>query len=127
MINILPIILFTMFDAIYLKTTFPIFDNQVKIIQGTSINMKILPTIICYIALLLGLYRFIIYSDKPNNTKIIDSLILGFVIYAVYETTNAAIFDKWELKSVLIDTTWGTILFGLVTFITLNVNPINIF
>lgn len=125
--NILPIILFTLFDAIYLTTTSKLFNNQVNIIQGSPIKMKLLPTIICYIALLLGLYHFIIYSDKTNNMKIIDSLILGFVIYTVYETTNYAIFDKWKLSSVLIDTTWGTILFGLVTFITLNVNPITFF
>ena len=60
MINILPIILLTVFDAIYLTTTSKIFNDQVNIIQGSSIKMKILPTIICYIALLLGLYHFII-------------------------------------------------------------------
>jgi len=125
--NILPIFLLTIFDAIYLTTTSKIFNEQVNIIQGSDIKIKILPTIVCYIALLLGLYNFIIYSDKPNNKKILDSLILGFVIYAVYETTNYAILDKWKLSSVLIDTTWGTVLFGLVTFITLNINPINIF
>ena len=70
--NILPIILLTLFDAIYLTTTSKLFNNQVNIIQGSPIKMKLLPTIICYIALLLGLYHFIIYSDKTNNMKIID-------------------------------------------------------
>ena len=125
--NILPIILLTLFDAIYLTSTSKIFNNTVTMVQGTPIKMRILPTIICYIALLLGLYHFIIYSNKTKMDKIIDGLILGFVIYTVYETTNYAIFDKWNITSVLIDILWGTILFGMVTYITVNVNPINIF
>ena len=46
-----------------------------------------------------------------------DAAILGWVIYGVYETTNAAIFKKWDYFSLTIDTIWGGILFSLTTFI----------
>ena len=31
----------------------------------------------------------------------------GLGVYGVYEFTMAAIFEKWELWSVVIDTLWG--------------------
>jgi len=40
---------------------------------------------------------------------------LGIVIYAVFELTNLALFKNWHILSVLIDTLWGGILFGLTT------------
>jgi uncharacterized membrane protein len=46
-----------------------------------------------------------------------DAFLLGLVIYGVSETTNWALFDKWSLITVIIDTLWGATLFGLTTFI----------
>ena len=46
-----------------------------------------------------------------------DAFILGVVIYGVYETTNYALFDKWSLKAVILDTIWGGSLFALTTMI----------
>ena len=48
-----------------------------------------------------------------------DASILGWVIYGVYESTNLAVFKKWDLKTVLVDGIWGGILFGLTTYIYL--------
>jgi uncharacterized membrane protein len=51
-------------------------------------------------------------------------MILGFVIYGVYETTTYALLKKWKLQTVMIDTLWGGILFGLTTMITYKLTPI---
>ncbi len=61
----------------------------------------------------MGLNYFII---KPKRS-ISDAFLLGLVIYGVYETTNWAIFNKWSVKSVIIDTLWGGILFASTAFI----------
>jgi uncharacterized membrane protein len=47
------------------------------------------------------------------------AFILGFVIYGIYELTNAAIINKWGWKYVVMDTLWGGILYALVTYIAL--------
>jgi uncharacterized membrane protein len=101
-------------DAIYLSTFKSFYNNQIKMIQGGDIKMKIMPTIFVYIALLIGLNYFIL--SKKCSVK--DAFLLGIVIYAVFDLTNMAIFDKWKIESVLLDTLWGGILFALTTFIT---------
>ena len=42
-------------------------------------------------------------------------MILGLVIYGVYETTSKALLSEWKWSTVLIDTIWGSIFFGLVS------------
>jgi uncharacterized membrane protein len=99
-------------DAIYLSLTKSFYNNQIKMIQGSGIKIKIVPTIIIYGILIFGLHHFILKDRKPVS----DAILLGFVIYSVFELTNIAIFDNWNISSVLLDTTWGAILFGLTTY-----------
>lgn len=106
-------LIFIVFDFIYLSSFSTFFNNLVKGIQGTKIKFNILGAILCYILLIFGLNYFIIDPKK----SILDAFIFGIVIYGVYETTNYALFDKWSLKAVALDTTWGGILYALTTFI----------
>ena len=101
-------------DAIYLTLTKSFYNKQIRIIQGSDMKIKITPVLIIYVILIFGLNRFILHDNKP----VLDAVILGFIIYAVFELTNIAIFDNWNIESVLLDTTWGAILFGLKTYIT---------
>ena len=106
-------------DAIYLTILSSSFKIMMRNIQGSEMTFRIAPVIICYIALIFGLNYFILNSGKSKEDMIRDAILLGLVIYIVYETTNYAIIDKWELKTALIDSIWGGILFGVTTFITL--------
>ncbi len=107
-------------DAIYLYSVGDYFNNQIKMIQGSKLNMRILGAIICYPFLILGLYYFVIKNRKNYKNKmdmIKDAAILGWVIYLVYESTNYAILKDWKIKTLLMDGIWGGILFGLTTYI----------
>jgi len=106
-------IIFVCVDAVYLNLLKGYFNKQVEDIQGSKIEFNLLAAIICYILLIIGLNYFIIRPRRSVN----DAFLLGIVIYGVYETTNWAIFKKWSPLSVIIDTLWGGILFGLTTFI----------
>ena len=105
-------------DAIYLTTTRTFYNKQVRLIQGSDIKIKIIPKLMIYAILIFGLYYFILKEKRPVS----DAILLGFVIYSVFELTNIAIFDNWNISSVLLDTTWGAVLFGLTTFITYRIN-----
>jgi uncharacterized membrane protein len=106
-------ILFIMFDSIYLNLIKNYFMNQIKKVQGSTIKINIIATVICYIFLITGLNYFIIGPKKSPR----DAFLFGLIIYGVYETTNWALFTNWSPITVIMDTLWGATLFGLVTFI----------
>jgi len=106
-------IVFVCLDFFYLNFMKGYFNNQIKDVQGTAIQMNLLALIICYIFLIFGLNYFII---KPKRS-VSDAFLFGLVIYGVYETTNWALFSKWRITSVIMDTLWGGILFALTTSI----------
>jgi len=122
-INIIYIaIIMLVIDSIYLTLIKGFFNKQIKTIQGSDIKLNYLGAAICYPIMIFGLYYFIIKNKKnyKNNYQIVrDAVILGWVIYGVYESTNLAVFKKWDLKTVLVDGIWGGILFGLTTYIYL--------
>ena len=105
-------------DYFYLKIIKNYFTNQITTIQGSPLKMNYLASILCYIFLITGINYFII---KPKRS-IQDAFLLGLIIYGVYETTNMALFTKWSWITVIIDTLWGGVLFGLTTFIVSLIN-----
>jgi len=107
-------LLFVAIDAIYLTSMSGFFNKLVKNIQGKKIKFKMLGAVICYIFLIFGLNHFIISKNKSP----FEASLLGLVIYGVYESTNYAIFDKWNLEALALDTIWGGVLFYLTTYAT---------
>lgn len=107
-------------DLIYLYTCGSIFTKQIKIIQNKEVVLKKIPAFIAYLFLTIALYYFIIRKKnnyKTNNEIIKDAVILGSLIYGVFDATNMALFDKWTINLFIIDTIWGGILFGLSTYL----------
>jgi uncharacterized membrane protein len=116
-ILILPII-----DFIYLNLISSYFKQQIKEVQGTEMNFRLVPAILCYIALVAAIYIFVINTNETKENKIFKAFILGLCIYGVYELTNYALLDKWNIKTVIIDTLWGSVLFALTTFLVTSIN-----
>ena len=106
-------IIFISLDFIYLNLTKNYFSKQIQLVQGSLVKMNFLGAALCYIFLITGLNYFI---NKPNK-PISDAFLLGLIIYGVYETTNYALFNKWSIYTVIMDTLWGAILFALTTYI----------
>jgi uncharacterized membrane protein len=106
-------VVFIALDSIYLTSMKQFFDNQVKSIQGSAIQMNLLAAVLCYISLVFGVYYFIIREKK----SLFEAFLLGLVIYTVYEFTNWALFKNWKLTTVIMDSLWGAILFTLTTAI----------
>jgi uncharacterized membrane protein len=106
-------IVFVILDYFYLNLIKNYFENQVQIVQGSPLKLNYLGAILCYIFLIFGINYFII---KPKRS-IQDAFLLGLIIYAVFETTNLALFSKWSWFTVLIDSLWGGVLFALTTYI----------
>jgi uncharacterized membrane protein len=110
---LIPGLIMLSLDTIYLTLTKKWFNNQIIEVQGSPIKMRIVPTIVVYVFLLLALYYFVI---RVNGTAF-DAFVLGISTYAVYEFTNYAILSKWSPITVAMDTIWGGVLFYLTTLI----------
>ena len=113
---ILLAVIFVLVDAGFLYLMSNNFQTMVKKIQGSPLKMELLPTVACYIVLVSSLYYFVIYKKGSY----LDAFLLGFFIYAVYETTNMAIFKDWSVSVGLIDLTWGGFLFLITTYLYKN-------
>ena len=100
-------------DYLYLNLTKDHFAKQIKLIQGNSLKLNILGAICCYILLTLGIY----YFGIQKKLNYFEMFCLGVFVYGVFDTTNMAIFEKWMIKSVIIDTLWGGILFASTKYL----------
>jgi uncharacterized membrane protein len=110
---LLTLIVFLSLDFVFLYSMRSMFNKQVVAVQGSPVVFDIYAAILCYIALIFGIYYFIIREKK----SILEAFLLGIIIYAVYETTTLAILKNWTYKTAIIDTIWGGTLFALTTFI----------
>ena len=98
-------------DSVYLHLMTGYFKRQVMAVQGSPLQLNLVGAALCYVFIIFGLNYFII----KNNKSVKDAFLLGIVVYAIFELTNLALFKNWHIMSVLIDTLWGGILFGLTT------------
>jgi uncharacterized membrane protein len=119
---LLAAIVFVILDGFYLNFVKNYFNKQIKSIQGSPIQIRLIATAITYIFLIFGLNYFIIRKHRPVK----EAALLGLVIYAVYEFTNYSILKDWSLLTVVMDTTWGTILFALTTAIVYSLMKIRV-
>jgi uncharacterized membrane protein len=117
---LLAAVILVVLDSIYLNLIKNYFMNQIKIVQGTPIQINFLAVILCYVFLVFGLNYFIIRQNK----SVTDAFLLGLTIYAVYEFTSMGLLKKWSWLTVIMDTTWGATLFGLTTFIVYKITKI---
>jgi uncharacterized membrane protein len=115
---LLAAIIFVILDGIYLNLVKDVFNKQIKSIQGSDIQINYIYTAITYIFLIFGLNYFII----QKNRSVKDAALLGLTIYAVYEFTNLSLFKNWSLFIAIIDTIWGTLLYGLTTAVVYKIS-----
>lgn len=101
-------LIFICVDAVYLYLASNHFNKQLRAIQGTNITLNPVSLFLCYLALTTGIFYFGILKHTP----IVEMFFLGIFVYGVYETTNHAIFNKWQWNTVWMDTLWGGILFS---------------
>ena len=111
-ILILPIL-----DVIYLNLISSDFKQQILDVQKSKMKFRLVPAILCYIAIIVLLNYFILNTENTRNQKIFNAFLLGLCVNAVYEMTNYTFFENWTLKIVIIDTLWGGILYALTTFL----------
>jgi uncharacterized membrane protein len=131
--HILLAIIIIVLDIIWLSLNKDNYNKTVRSIQGSAIKVKYLPAVLSYLLVLYSIIfiaipaaRSYIASLKKNKgNKITQSILasliygggLGLVIYGIFNTTNMAIFDKYDAAIAVRDTLWGVFLYTVSTFI----------
>jgi len=112
-------VLFVLVDSLYLTNIAGPYGKMISNIQGKKMEMKILPAAVVYFSLIGAWYVFI-YRERKGRTyweNIGRAALLGFFIYSVYDFTNLALIDKYQLDLSIIDSVWGGILYAITTAI----------
>ena len=107
------LVIMLLLDSVYLYFTKSIFGELVAKIQRTAMQFRIEGAIIVYLLLAIGLYYFIV---KPGLSAW-EAGLLGLVIYGTFDFTNYAMLKNYDLKTAIMDTVWGSLLFALTTLI----------
>jgi uncharacterized membrane protein len=103
-------------DSLYMTLNKSLFQHTVIHIQKTVIQPKLIGFILCYMVMILGLWYFILRRHRPVE----EAFMLGIFVYGVFEFTNYAIFKKWPLEVVMMDTLWGGALYAATTMAVYN-------
>lgn len=106
-------IVLLLLDAAYITLTKSAWDVQVASIQRVSMQIRVLGAIVCYTLLILGLYYFILRTRRSP----LDAFLLGLLVYGVFDSTNYAMFKKWDWKIAVMDTLWGGAVFAMTTIV----------
>jgi uncharacterized membrane protein len=97
---------------------YDMYKKQLNRIQGASTISQtrvILSAIVVYMLLAFSIYYFAIKCKS-----VLNGFLIGFCIYGVYNGTNLATIKHWGLYESIIDTLWGSILSGVITWIAIN-------
>ena len=80
------------------------FSKTISDIQGSPLRVKWWAAIPVYLAL-----GYLLVQQKSA----LGAAASGACVYAVYDFTTLAMFDKYPLYVAVLDTLWGGVLFGL--------------
>ncbi len=98
------------------------FGKMVLKIQGEEMKLNYNIAGFAYLFIILSFYYFIVMKDNGNME--LDAFLLGLFIYGIFEFTSGAIFQKWEILPLFVDTIWGGILYLVTYYIYNQVYPI---
>jgi uncharacterized membrane protein len=119
-------LLMFLLDYMWLSSTQKIYDRMVMNVQGTSLDVNIPAALLCYTILFLGIVMISIpytrmimkeYGYVHSGWAFLFGALMGFFVYSVFNLTNLAIFKKYSWQVGLMDTLWGSFLFGVITFV----------
>jgi len=117
-------VIFPLIDYVYLSRVSGHFSELVKKITKEEMVFNFPKAVGAYFFLILGLYYFILKDLNQDNLKekILSAMILGWVIYGTYDFTTGTILKDYDWNTMIMDTVWGGILYGLVTFTSLKIS-----
>ena len=101
------------FDGAFLYMMQKSFAVQIYSVQKIPLTFDFTAAAMCYLVLGLALALLLYY-----RTGVHLAALAGFIVYSVFELTNKSVFREWRWQTVILDTMWGTFLFGASYYVT---------
>jgi uncharacterized membrane protein len=95
-------------DFFWLSTAGIFARAMYERIQGEAVSFRYLAAAVVYLALAYLLLETTSYSQ---------AFLSGMAIYATYDFTNYAVFERYDLKFALADSLWGGVLFVFARYL----------
>jgi uncharacterized membrane protein len=116
---IVSLCLFILLDFLWFKlySYKNIYQQQFKSINNGNFPLRIWYGLIVWVLMAITVSWYLSIYKSSHLNIFLYGMLLGFLIYGIYNFTNIATIKKYTLKTSLIDTLWGTILFGTVSLI----------
>lgn len=117
-IFLLVFLFYIIFDALWF-TVFSyknIYQPQFQLINQNKMKIRKTSAICTYFVLSLGL-SLLIYFFYPITVQesFLLGVVYGFVVYGVYNGTNFSTLNQYKLKTVVVDSTWGMVVSGIIS------------
>lgn len=122
---IIPVVFMLVADLIWVTANKQKYAQMVRTVQHKPMTVKTQAAIVAYTAMVLGLVFFVIPAARadPAQCKFYRAAkygaLFGFIVYAIYNATNYAIFQDYSLDVAILDTIWGTTVYFLSTLVAL--------
>jgi|SRR3989344_3138838 len=105
-----------------------IYKNELKDIvksEGSSLFSSIWALFFVYILIAFALAFYVFLPNILNELNaFLKGSLLGFIIYGIYNFANYSFIKEWSFTLLIVDIIWGTVLCGLVAFLTFFVNKL---
>jgi len=123
---IIIIILLFVLDIIWLSLNAKYYSKMIKSIQNKDIKINIIYALFTYVLMIASIIfiniPFIESKIKKTDSKteiikksLLYSGLLGLFIYGIYNGTNLATLENYDITVALKDTLWGVIIYTIVT------------
>lgn len=95
----------------------PKYDIMVQTIQGgRDITWNLLPGVMSYILMVIGLQVFVL--SRPRSNRGAHGALFGATVYGLYNGTCMSIFADWSPTVAALDTVWGATVFAIAAYVS---------
>jgi uncharacterized membrane protein len=119
-------------DAAWITTMKRMYEYTVRRVQKAPLYVNTYGVIVSYSIVVVLLIMFVFpqaraaVESKKYDNKFTVSLryggLLGMLTYGMFNATNVAIFEYYNIPTAIIDTIWGGVLFTVATLLYLTLN-----
>ena len=120
------IITLLVLDLIWLTLNKSRYARMVQLVQNKTMRIKLVGGVLAYILMVLALVYFIVplaKESKDTTSNLVKALkygaFFGLIVYGIYNATNYAIFENYDISTAVLDTCWGTFVYFIATYVAL--------